>query len=187
MISTTTIYEAINNQRMSQNIPVVRYNSDLSEFAQRRADDMFNRNYFSHVTPEGQRFQSVIDFNRYKFNYAGENLAKDYKDVQSMTDAWLKSPLHRENLLSGKYRDIGIAIKGSYVVTLFGSQNRQPPVVVKTPIKEVVKPVVKPVIKQETKEVKKAEPKEPKKFIPIRMDNANSTIPTTIRKVKNVL
>ena len=46
----------------------------------------------------------------YKYHYAGENLARDFSDPVSAVNAWMASPSHKENMLSSKYQEIGVAV-----------------------------------------------------------------------------
>ena len=56
-------------------------------------------------------------------------MAKDFSSADAIVTAWMNSPTHKANLLSGKYKDIGIAVvdgrlNGSdttLVVQMFGS------------------------------------------------------------------
>jgi hypothetical protein len=46
----------------------------------------------------------------YKYRYAGENLARDFSSASSAVDAWMNSPSHRDNILNGNYKDVGIGV-----------------------------------------------------------------------------
>ena len=82
----------------------------LDQAAQAKGADMLNKGYWAHVAPDGtQPWKFFSDFG-YNYRYAGENLARDFSNAASAVDAWMNSPSHRENLLSPKYQDIGIAV-----------------------------------------------------------------------------
>jgi hypothetical protein len=63
------------------------------------------------------------------YAHAGENLAIHFTDSTEVVEAWMKSPTHRENIVNGKYTEIGVGTaKGTYegydtvyVVQLFGA------------------------------------------------------------------
>jgi len=72
--------------------------------------DMINKDYWAHAAPDGtQPWKFFIDFG-YKYRYAGENLARDFSNASSAVDAWMASPTHKENMLSSKYKEIGIGV-----------------------------------------------------------------------------
>lgn len=71
---------------------------------------MLNKDYWAHVAPDGtQPWRFFTDFG-YRYRYAGENLARDFTNPSSAVDAWMASPSHKENLLSPKYKEIGVAV-----------------------------------------------------------------------------
>ena len=67
----------------------------------------------------------------YNYVYAGENLAKDFGNTSRLMDAWMASPTHRENIVSSKYSEIGLAVvpgtlqgqETVLVVQFFGAPN----------------------------------------------------------------
>jgi hypothetical protein len=71
---------------------------------------MFRRNYWSHYGPDGTTPWSFILDAGYRYEYAGENLAKNFLFSQGVIDGWMQSPSHRENILRPEYTDIGLAI-----------------------------------------------------------------------------
>jgi uncharacterized protein YkwD len=93
----------------------VRPNAQLELAAARHAADMFQRRYFSHVSPGGG---DVADRAR-RSGFArdgcswrlGEVLAwgvGSRSTARGTVRAWLRSPSHRHILLSGRYGQLGI-------------------------------------------------------------------------------
>lgn len=130
--STITIDEimrATNNERIGAGLKPLAYNEKLADAARRKAENMFNENYWAHNSPSGKSpwvwFQDV----GYTYIFAGENLAKDFGDTSRMMSAWMASPTHKENIVNPKYNEIGLAVvpgslQGSetvLVVQLFGT------------------------------------------------------------------
>ncbi|MCP6429200.1 CAP domain-containing protein, partial [Klebsiella pneumoniae] len=77
--------------------------------ARNYAQDMLNRNYFSHYSPEGQS-----PFDRMKqagitYSAAGENIAIN-RTVQQAEAAFMNSSGHRANILNSTYTKVGIGI-----------------------------------------------------------------------------
>lgn len=99
-----------NEKRIQNGLAPLSTNSVLSQAAQAKGADMLNKGYWAHVSPDGiQPWKFFADFG-YRYRYAGENLARDFSNPSSAVDAWMNSPSHRENLLSSKYKEIGVAV-----------------------------------------------------------------------------
>lgn len=101
----------------------------LEEAARLKAEDMAEKGYFSHVSPDGKSPWYWISGAGYKFIYAGENLAVDFEYSEDVNEAWLNSPGHRDNILNNQFTEIGIATaegryngrKTTFVVQMFGT------------------------------------------------------------------
>ena len=99
-----------NIQREANGVAPLKLNSDLTHAAQMKAKDMFAKNYWAHVSPDGTTPWVFIKDSGYVYLYAGENLARGYDSSSDVVTAWMNSPTHRENLLSPHYTDIGFAV-----------------------------------------------------------------------------
>ncbi|MFH0943502.1 MAG: CAP domain-containing protein [Candidatus Beckwithbacteria bacterium] len=133
MISTITAEELVNltnQQRQEANLPALELNSTLSQAAQQKAADMIAKNYWAHTGPDGTTPWVFFKNAGYRYLYAGENLARDFYDSGSVVKAWMNSPTHKDNIMSSRYREIGIAVvqdtfqgqETVLVVQLFGTQ-----------------------------------------------------------------
>ncbi len=109
-ISTNEIIALTNQKRLENNQYKLKFSPVLSESARRKAVNMFANNYWAHNAPDGTTPWYFFKKVGYGYLYAGENLARDFGDSQSVVDAWMDSPTHRENLLSGRYTEIGVAV-----------------------------------------------------------------------------
>ena len=101
------------------------FSPSWSEVAQYRADDMAQRDYFSHQTPEGHYAYQVLGDRSY--SAGAELLARtDNPDsAWAAFNALWASPTHRSYLRSWEFDRVGIGIahRGSmtyYVVLLCG-------------------------------------------------------------------
>jgi uncharacterized protein YkwD len=127
-ILDSVLVDQTNQNRVVAALPTLRSNPILDQAAALKAADMAAKSYFAHTSPEGLTPWYWFDRIGYKYEYAGENLAVDFTDSEDVTNAWMKSPLHRANILNQNFTDIGIAqAHGSYqghdavfVVQLFG-------------------------------------------------------------------
>jgi hypothetical protein len=130
-ISSQALVSFTNSNRQTENLPELRVNPLLEKAAQLKADDMAKKGYFAHVSPDGVSPWYWFDEVGYNYIYAGENLAINFIDSQDIEDAWMKSTLHRANILNNKFTEIGIGIsKGTFeknettfIVQMFGSQS----------------------------------------------------------------
>jgi len=104
------IVSEVNPIREDYGFLKLKINEKLTKAAQKKANDMVARNYFSHSGPDGETPWSFLDGVGYDFVAAGENLAIDASDTTSLVNAWLNSPSHAKNILNGYFIDIGIGI-----------------------------------------------------------------------------
>lgn len=104
------ILEAINNERAAYGLGGLSYSSDLSTVAQEHADDMVNRHYFNHTTPDGQGPTQRLRAAGVDFAACGET--SHYPDVrpQSAINDWLQHPGGRSQMLDGRFSMAGVGI-----------------------------------------------------------------------------
>ncbi len=104
-------------------------NSKLNASAQAHANDMANRNYFSHYTKSpypynygSSSWSARISYWGYENGYRGENIAYGFSGVQSTVDAWMNSSGHAENIKNChfKYMGVGYNSDGKYWVVDLG-------------------------------------------------------------------
>lgn len=109
-ITTSNIVQLTNEQRELYGLPTLKNNSSLASAALAKANNMFSVGYWDHFGPNGETPWQFIKASGYSYVYAGENLAKGFKSAEGVVEAWMASPTHRENILSGNYTEIGIAV-----------------------------------------------------------------------------
>jgi len=100
-----------NQKRQELGLSPLVMNNELADAARRKASDMFSKNYWAHIAPDGGTPWYFIRSAGYEYVYAGENLARGYNSSSDVINAWLASPSHRENMLSSNYKDVGFAIQ----------------------------------------------------------------------------
>ena len=107
--------ELTNAERASQNLGILAENPLLDEAAEMKARDMATKGYFAHTSPEGLTPWYWIELAGYKYEYAGENLAVNFRDSKDVTEAWLNSPTHKANIVKGNYTEMGTGVaRGMY-------------------------------------------------------------------------
>jgi len=127
-ITAEELLNETNAQRLKYDLPPLKLNTELMQAAQAKAEDVFAKNYWAHYAPDGTSPWYFFQQAGYHYLSAGENLAKDFTDSQSVVLAWMNSPTHRDNILKSEYEDIGFAIVEGHlqnqptvlVVQLFG-------------------------------------------------------------------
>lgn len=128
-ITAQKVLDQTNDERLKNDLPPLRYSSVLSDSAIRKAKDMFTNNYWAHTAPNGTTPWDFLKSVGYKYSIAGENLARDFYDTDSLLKAWMNSPTHKANIVHPKYQEIGIGvvngtlggIKTTLVVQHFGT------------------------------------------------------------------
>jgi len=131
-IRVEQLLTATNAKRQAAGLSSLELNPLLSAAAAQKAQDMFGKNYWAHVAPDGKTPWDFIIANGYRYTIAGENLAKNFSTSTTVVDAWMASQSHRENLLKSGYRDVGFAVvngvlngeETTLVVQMFGAGNR---------------------------------------------------------------
>ncbi len=114
-ITIEQLVQEHNEERIRNGLSPLKLNSMLNESASRKAEVMLNTNCWSHYCPPGQ--EPWIYFKRagYNYQYAGENLAEGFKNVDSVISAWMNSETHRENVLNPHFTEIGFGFAtGNY-------------------------------------------------------------------------
>lgn len=115
-ITVEGIIRYTNAERKKVGLETLVTQKKLSASALKKANDMLDRQYFEHKSPDGKTAVDLVKEKGYIFQIVGENLALgDFGSDKKLVDAWMNSPTHRENILNSKFTEIGIGIvKGEY-------------------------------------------------------------------------
>lgn len=108
-VITSTLVEQTNSERNKQKENSLTINEKLIKSAQLKADDMAKNGYFAHNSPDGKDPWYFFHKADYDYQYAGENLAVNFVESSDVTNAWMNSKTHRENILNNKFTEVGIA------------------------------------------------------------------------------
>lgn len=109
-IAPEEIVRLTNEKRSEAGVSALQFNASLAKAARAKGEHMLQYDYWAHTAPDGTEPWKFFTDIGYKYRYAGENLARDFSNPQSAIDAWMASPSHRNNMLSNKYREIGVAV-----------------------------------------------------------------------------
>lgn len=87
----------------------LRINEELSMAALRQARDMASANFFSHTGINGNTAGDRISGAGYTWSTSGENIAAGQRTPKNVVENWLKSPGHCENIMNGRFQNMGVA------------------------------------------------------------------------------
>jgi uncharacterized protein YkwD len=117
----TQLGDLLNKIRLEHNLSTVKHSNQLSNAAQKHAEDMARNNYFSHTGQNGSEHYNRIKDAGYKACYSAENIAFGQKTTTEVMKAWMNSPGHRANNLSPRAKEFGLGRSGNIWVLLFGA------------------------------------------------------------------
>jgi len=131
-ISKDGVVTLVNKERVGRGLNSLTANSKLEKAAQWKAEDMIEKDYWEHFHNGKSPWEWMKEAG-YSYIDAGENLAIDFSELESMHTAWMNSPTHRDNIMNSKYKEIGIGVaSGDFeghqtivVVQMFGNPTAQ--------------------------------------------------------------
>lgn len=132
VISPENLLLKHNEKRKVDGLTSLVINRLLMLSAQNKANEMVRSNCWSHYCPDGRSPWEFLKDAEYDYIFAGENLGEGFYNVDTLMNAWMNSPTHRENVMRDKYTEIGFGVAyGNFqgngnnivVVVHFGTQN----------------------------------------------------------------
>jgi len=112
----------VNKERAKQGLASLKDNSQLSNVARTKSEDMANKNYFSHTSPTyGSPFDMMKQFG-ITYTAAGENIAMGQQTATSVMTSWMNSPGHKANILSKDFTEIGVGLAKNNSGTIYWTQ-----------------------------------------------------------------
>lgn len=107
----------LNRERSARNLKPLRINPKLTRAALAHSRNMVEQRFFEHDSPDGRTpFQRMLA-TQYVPKGAtwtlGENIGWGtlaLAQPAALVKAWMESPGHRQNILNGRFREIGIGI-----------------------------------------------------------------------------
>ena len=106
-------FALVNQDRRANQVGPLSGSGALARVAQYRAQDMLNRNYFSHYDPSTGQLAFLQLFRLWGIGYtaAGENIAWSTNPSMAGINAmFMNSPEHRANILNPAYHHLGIGV-----------------------------------------------------------------------------
>jgi len=106
-------FSLVNQDRAASGVAPLAWSGSLARVAQFRAQDMLNRNYFSHTDPAtGQlAFVQLLHLWGIPYSTAGENIAwSTNPSMAAINSMFMNSPEHRANILKAAYHRVGLGV-----------------------------------------------------------------------------
>lgn len=94
-----SIFEAVNDYRVSNGKSVLQESELLNQSARVRADEIASSGKWSHTRPDGTYFSTSVTAWQSTFSQVGENLAKCAASNERSVVDWSNSDTHNKNML----------------------------------------------------------------------------------------
>jgi uncharacterized protein YkwD len=104
------VLDRTNAERAAAGLPPLVLDARLNDAAQRHAEDMLLRSYYSHSSPEGRAPGDRVRKSGYSPIRVGENIARGALSVDEVMDNWMASREHRNNILHPGFADLGVGV-----------------------------------------------------------------------------
>ncbi|HAT35809.1 MAG TPA: hypothetical protein DCS82_08845 [Rhodospirillaceae bacterium] len=105
------VLQRVNAFRARYRLKPLRINEDLNEAAQVHSDDMADRDYFSHVAPDGSSAAERAERAGYPWRFILENIAAGQPSPDEVVRGWIRSDSHREAMLERDIKEAGIGYR----------------------------------------------------------------------------
>jgi uncharacterized protein YkwD len=105
----TAATSIINDYRNAKNGAALTYSTTLEQAAQRHADDMASKGYFSHDGANGSSVGDRVTAASYQWCFVAENIAKGQTSLEKVMAGWKGSPGHYKNMMHKKAQEFGLA------------------------------------------------------------------------------
>ena len=115
--SEQAVISLTNVVRVGRRLAPLDTSDALAAIARRHSQDMLDRGYFDHCTPEGLHSSDRIARGGLEFDATGENIymvrnatARPAELASAMVNGWMNSRDHRANILTPDYRVVGVGV-----------------------------------------------------------------------------
>jgi uncharacterized protein YkwD len=105
----TGMFELVNEERRERGIPELILREDVIPVARAHARDMWERQYFGHVSPDGKSVVERLHEAGVEFTLVGENLALA-PTLTTAHNGLMNSEGHRRNILDPEFKRVGVGV-----------------------------------------------------------------------------
>jgi uncharacterized protein YkwD len=102
------VFDLLNKVRAANGMGAVACDPLGTKAARAHSQDMCDRGYFDHYTPEGKGPWDRLQDAGASFGASAENIAMGYQTPQDVHDGWMGSSGHRDNMLTPSWHRAGI-------------------------------------------------------------------------------
>jgi uncharacterized protein YkwD len=99
----------------------IKWNDTLAMAALEHSNDMNNNAFFDHKGSDNSSPADRITKTGYIWRNIGENIAMGYTSEEEVVKGWINSPGHCKNIMTGNFKDMGVAMSGNYWTQDFAS------------------------------------------------------------------
>lgn len=99
----------VNKRRLDVGVKLLKSDTSIQAVARKHSQDMFDRKYFSHQSPEGTDAGDRLTADGVKYEAAGENIAYA-PDTPTANQGLYDSEGHRRNMLDGQFSRVGVGV-----------------------------------------------------------------------------
>ncbi len=101
----------INSARQAAGLDKLDLDTQVEQLAHDRVNDMANRNYFSHITPEGTTFVDMMNQRNIAYNNSGEIINRNtYPNApQEAFTSFMASQHHHDIIMTSAFNFAGVA------------------------------------------------------------------------------
>jgi hypothetical protein len=113
------IFDIVNITRRWHQLSPFQWHEDVAKVAQGHSQDMFENDFFDHVSPYKGDLGNRLEEIPVVYQTAGENIAWNYIDGADAHEGWLNSLGHRKNVMKGEFTHLGVGVVHKYYTQNF--------------------------------------------------------------------
>lgn len=103
------VLELVNQERVREDLQPLRINPLLAQAAATHSTNMALQDFFSHTGRDGSNLTDRIRATGFTLTVPlGENIAAGHATPESVVQAWMDSPEHRDNILNPDFTQLGV-------------------------------------------------------------------------------
>ncbi len=120
-----TLFEYINQERVKQNLSLLKFSAEIGALARKHSQDMAKRSRLSHLSSSGETYNERLVQEGFYFMDIGENVAfSETFQADLIHQSLMESQAHMENILMPEFDKVGIGViyvenKGYYITQDF--------------------------------------------------------------------
>jgi uncharacterized protein YkwD len=111
------VHLRVNKVRAERGLKALTLDEKLSEVARTFSCRLARDDFFGHVSPSGEGLSDRLRASGHDVRAAGENIARHNakNPVERAVQGWIKSPGHRDNMMSRDFTmtGVGVCVRGT--------------------------------------------------------------------------